>query len=169
MKNIEIRETLPEDAEKVIAYIKKIGGETDYLTFGEEGLPITLEEEKEYLRQVQADRGSVYYSAWRGEKMIGAGSLSGLLRRMSHRGEAAVSVIKDEWNQGIGSMLLEKLIAYARENEIEFLDLTVRRDHASAIRLYEKCGFQRVGTIPAYFKIEDRYYDAVAMYLDLRG
>ena len=38
MSDIVIRELQPEDAEKLIAYIKRIGGETDNLTFGAAGI-----------------------------------------------------------------------------------------------------------------------------------
>lgn len=169
MNNFEIRETLPEDAEKIIEYLKKIGGETDNLTFGKEGLPVTAEQEKEYLQQTHDSGQSVRYSVWKDEEIIGDGSLSGLPRRMSHRAELGLTVIKSAWNQGIGSMLLDKLIAYARQNGIEIIDLKVRSDNAAAIHLYEKFGFKRIGTVPAYFKIGKRYFDVEAMYLDLRG
>ena len=43
MEHITIRELTPEDAQKMIAFLKQIGAETDYLTFGEEGLPVTIE------------------------------------------------------------------------------------------------------------------------------
>ena len=37
-----IEPTRPEDAAAVLAYVKQIGGETDNLTFGPEGLPLTV-------------------------------------------------------------------------------------------------------------------------------
>ena len=43
MEHIEIREMMLEDAEELIACMKKTGGETDNLTFGEEGLPVTID------------------------------------------------------------------------------------------------------------------------------
>ncbi|MCI9342796.1 MAG: GNAT family N-acetyltransferase [Lachnospiraceae bacterium] len=168
MDNIEIRELLPEDAEQMIEYLKKIGGETDNLTFGKEGLPITVEQEKEFLRQARESKQSVHYGAWKNGQIIGHGNLSGFPRRMSHRAEMSLAVMKSEWNQGIGSMLVEKLIHYARQNEIEIIQLEVRSDNTGAIHLYEKHGFQRIGTIPAYFKMENAYFDFDMMCLDLR-
>ncbi len=168
MDNIEIRELLPEDAEQMIEYLKKIGGETDNLTFGKEGLPITVEQEKEFLRQARESKQSVHYGAWKNGQIIGHGNLSGFPRRMSHRAEMSLAVMKSEWNQGIGSMLVEKLIEYARQNEIEIIQLEVRSDNTGAIHLYEKHGFQRIGTIPAYFKMENAYFDFDMMCLDLR-
>ena len=168
MDNIEIRELLPEDAEQMIEYLEKIGGETDNLTFGKEGLPITVEQEKEFLRQARESKQSVHYGAWKNGQIIGHGNLSGFPRRMSHRAEMSLAVMKSEWNQGIGSMLVEKLIHYARQNEIEIIQLEVRSDNTGAIHLYEKHGFQRIGTIPAYFKMENAYFDFDMMCLDLR-
>lgn len=168
MDNIEIRELLPEDAEQMIEYLKKIGGETDNLTFGKEGLPITVEQEKEFLRQAHESKQSVHYGAWKNGQIIGHSNLSGFPRRMSHRAEMSLAVMKSEWNQGIGSMLVEKLIHYARQNEIEIIQLEVRSDNTGAIHLYEKHGFQRIGTIPAYFKMENAYFDFDMMCLDLR-
>lgn len=160
---------MPEDAEKLIAYLKKVGAETDNLTFGKEGLSVTVEQEKAYLTQVHEEQRSVHYSVWKEGELIADGSLSGLPRRMSHYAELGLSVIKAQWNQGIGGRLLDELIAYARQASIEIIRLEVRSDNAGAIHLYEKYGFKRVGMIPGYFKINDTYVDFVMMCLDLRG
>ena len=168
MEHIEIRETAAEDAGEVIEYLKRIGGESDNLTFGKEGLPVTIEQEQAYLRQVHDAERSVHYGVWKDGELIGDGSLSGFPRRMSHCAELGMSVAKAEWNKGIGSMILEKLIAYARGNGIELIILEVRSDNAGAIHLYEKYGFKHAGTTPAYFKIGNEYFDIEKMSLDLR-
>lgn len=159
MQEIEIREILQADAEQTLNFFRKTGEESDNLTFGGEGLPITFSAEQEYLQSVYEDAHSVMIGAFAGGKLIGCGSLSGLPRRMSHRAELGLVVRKECWNQGIGSRLLEALVAYAREHAIELINLDVRSDNASAIHLYKKYGFQKTGSYPAYFKIGDRYYD----------
>jgi ribosomal protein S18 acetylase RimI-like enzyme len=88
---------------------------------------------------------------------------------MSHRAELGITVIRDEWNKGIGSILMEKLIEFAKDAGIEILNLEVRADNTNAVHLYEKYGFRHIGTSPAYFKIGDEYVDFEIMYLDLRG
>ena len=47
-------------------------------------------------------------------------------------------------NQGIGSRLLEKLIEVAKETEFDVLSLEVNEKNVSAIKLYEKYGFEIV-------------------------
>ena len=168
MEKVEIRETMPGDAGKAIEYMKRIGGETDNLTFGREGLPLTVEQEAAYLQQVHDDVRSVHYSVWKNGEMIGDGSITGSPRRTSHYAEMGLSVVRAEWNKGIGGMIVNKLIEYARQNGIEIVKLEVRSDNMGAIHLYEKYGFQRVGTLPAYFKIGDEYFDFEIMCLDLR-
>ena len=168
MSDYIIRELQPEDAEKLIAYVKRIGGESDNLTFGPEGFPVTVEQEKAMLAFKMNDPRSVMYGVWNGDELIADGSLDALPRRMSHRAELGLTVIKEMWNKGIGGMLLEKLIDFAGKAGIEIINLEVRSDNAAAIHLYEKYGFKRIGTSPAYFKIGDQYFDFEIMYLDLR-
>ena len=168
MDDIIIREARPEDGEKMLAYLKQIGGETDNLTFGPEGLPLTLEEEQAYIRRVQEDPRSVMYCAWRGEELVGDASLSSLARRMSHRGKIGISVVKSAWHQGVGTRLMEALIRYARAAGLEILNLEVRKDNERAIGLYRKFGFRSIGTFPHYLKVNGVYGDVELMYLDLR-
>jgi RimJ/RimL family protein N-acetyltransferase len=100
MSEIIIRENLETDAEQVLAFLCQIGAESDNLSFGKEGLPITVKAEREYLSSVQQDPHSVSIGAFDGKKMIGNGSLSGMPRRMSHRAELGLSVLKEYWNKG---------------------------------------------------------------------
>ena len=168
MNGLIIRELTTDDAEQLIAYTKQIGGESDNLTFGADGFPVTAEKERGILQSMTDDPHSVMLGVWRGDDLIADGSLNGLPRRMSHRAELGITVKKAHWNQGIGSMLMERLIQYAKENGIELIYLEVREDNIAAIHLYEKFGFRQTGTLPAYFKIGNEYFDFWSMCLDLR-
>ena len=168
MKAIEIREARAEDAKALLTYLRRIGGESDNLTFDNQGLPFTEEEESRFLESVHRDPKSIQLIALRNGSIIADGSISGFQRRMSHRANLGISVVREEWNHGIGSMLMERLIDFSRNSGIELINLEVRADNDSAIHLYEKYGFRSIGTSPAYFKIGDRYFDFELMVLDLR-
>ena len=114
------------------------------------------------------DERSCSFFAWRDGRIIGDVSLSGLPRRMNHRAELGLTVLKSEWNKGLGSRLLKMAIEYAKSNGIEIINLEVRSDNFRAIYVYEKFGFRKIGTSPAYFKTGDSYIDFDIMYLDLR-
>ncbi|MBQ3010574.1 MAG: hypothetical protein IJD81_05245 [Oscillospiraceae bacterium] len=95
--NVLIEKAVPADAEAILAYLKRVGGETDNLTFGREGLPFTVKAETEYLSDM--------------------------------------------------------------ENSC---------DNVAAIHLYEKFGFKKIGTHPAFFKMEGEYVPFDYMVLELK-
>ncbi len=168
MEEFKIREARLEDAQQLLEYMKTIGGETENLTFGAEGLPITVEQEGKFLESVHNSPTSLHLIVCKDGEIIADGGLTGLPRRMSHRAEVGLSVKKAYWNCGVGSMILKELIEYAKKNGIELLNLEVRSDNLRAIHLYEKFGFRKIGTSPAFFKVNGAYTDFELMYLDLR-
>lgn len=52
-----------------------------------------------------------------------------------------VAVYKEFRGMGIGKMLLDEMIEFAKNNDAEFISLEVRISNAVAISLYEKMGF----------------------------
>jgi len=62
-------------------------------------------------------------------------------------------------NEGIGALLMEKMIEEAGDEAMYFLE--VRSSNQSAIRLYEKYGFAEVGLRKNYYK--DPTEDALIM------
>lgn len=166
---IVIMEGRPEDAAAVIAFTKKAGSETNNLTFGAEGLEVTPEQEALFLQQMSENLRAVFLCAWKDGKLVGTGFISGMTKRMKHRARLAISVLKSEWNKGVGSMLMEKMIEFAKETGAEIIELEVRSDNKRAIHLYEKYGFRRIGTFPGFFKIDGEYIDFELMCLDMRA
>lgn len=166
--DIVIERAAPEDAEEILAYLRTVGGETDNLSFGSEGLPFTVEEEREFL-QMQNTMHSAMFVAKRNGRIVGDASFSGTLRdRMRHRGSLSIAVLKAEWGKGIGAMLLEQIIAFARDTaHAEIISLEVRSDNERAIRLYQKFGFEKIGCFKGFFKINGQYVDFDLMNLYL--
>ena len=101
-------------------------------------------------------------------KIVGSSSLARLSGRMSHRGEIAVTVLKQYWNRGIGRQLMQKVIDFATENAFEVIDLQVRSDNIAAIHLYEKMGFKKMGSHPSFFKIKGEKISFDYMYLTIQ-
>jgi ribosomal-protein-alanine N-acetyltransferase len=63
--------------------------------------------------------------------------------------------------QGIGRMLVDTILAWARELGASEIRLEVRESNAPALRLYEACGFVVAGRRPGYYA--DPAEDAVLM------
>ena len=91
--------------------------------------------------------------------IIGDASLERMPRRMSHRGEFGIAVRKVWWGCGVASALMKEILKFAEANGFEQLNLEVRSDNARAIRLYEKFGFRKLCTFPAFFKINGQDID----------
>ena len=158
----------PEDAAALLEYLKIIGGETANLSFGPEGVPLSVEEEAAYLRRQVDSPDCIQVFAVLDGQIIGTASLGRMPRRMRHRGEFGISLKKAWWGCGAASALAEAILAFARENGFEQLNLEVRGDNARAIRLYEKLGFRKLCTFPAFFKIGGKPVDFDLMNLEIR-
>ncbi|MDD2955865.1 MAG: ribosomal protein S18-alanine N-acetyltransferase [Oscillospiraceae bacterium] len=72
--------------------------------------------------------------------------------------------VKEEFRgRGVGSSLLEALVAYAREREMAFLTLEVRQSNEKARRLYARYGFEEQGLRRGFYTHPEE--DAVIMTL----
>lgn len=165
--NIIIEKASTKDAEAILEYLKQIGSETDNLTFGAEGLPFTIEEETRHIKQLENSANDVMFVAKDNDRIIGDATLNRLPRRMKHRGDLGISVLRKYWNNGIGSQLLREIINFAKESSFEVIDLQVRSDNVAAIHLYEKFGFQKIGTHKSFFKIAKEEISFDYMYLKI--
>ena len=165
----EIVRARREDAAALLEYLRIIGGETENLSFGPEGVPLSVEAEAAYLGMQAGSADNVQYLAKVDGEIIGTASLMRARGRMRHRGEFGVSLKKAWWGCGAGSALTEAVLAFARANDFEQLNLEVRSDNARAIRLYEKYGFRKLCVFPAFFKINGQAIDFDLMNLDLNA
>ena len=167
--NIQITKATPGDARELLDVLKIIGSETDNLTFGPEGHPTSLEDEEKYFASLQFSTSSAFFIVRKEGKIIGSASFRGFERaRLRHRAEIGISVLKAEWGQGIGSMLMETLINFAKNTaHVEIISLEVNSENKRAIHLYEKYGFRKIGCYEKFFKIGDRYLDFDLMNLYL--
>ena len=63
-----------------------------------------------------------------------------------------VGVRREYRRRGVADILLDTLDRCAEELDLSFMTLEVRESNASAIALYEKHGYGRVGVRPAYYR-----------------
>lgn len=143
MMTITIEKAKASDAHEVLEYLKKIGGETDNLTFGAEGSPFSVEDEAKYIESLQNSTSCAMFVAKCNGQIVGDASFNSSPReRLKHRGELGLSVLKDYWGKGIGSKLIEAVMDFAKNTTgCEIIHLSVRSDNKRAIGLYKKYGF----------------------------
>ena len=151
----EIRRATASDAEKILEYCKIIGGESDNLTFGAEGVSITVDKEKEYLDSILHSDKQLYLVAVDNGEIVGTAVFASFTKpRLAHRAEISLSVKKAMWGNHIGTRFMEKILDFAKNTaKTEIISLEVRSDNKRAIALYKKFGFETVGTFPGFMKI----------------
>ena len=137
MSAYRIRPVGPDDAVAMLAFCRAVGAESDNLSFGAEGLPFSVEQERAALASFAADPREINLVAVDGGEIIGNCHVAPLKRRFVHRAELSVCVRRPRWRQGIGR----------------------------AIALYRSFGFEEIGFFRRFGKIGGAYYDALLMNL----
>jgi ribosomal-protein-alanine N-acetyltransferase len=99
-----------------------------------------------------------------------AGAVIGYAGLLAAGGQAdvlTIAVSTARWGQGIGSQLLEELLAEAARRGCTEVFLEVRADNLRAQRLYQWWGFAEVGLRRGYYQPSGT--DAIVMRRDLAG
>lgn len=85
--------------------------------------------------------------------------------RCGHICNASYCVDKGFANKGIGSCLVEDSLRVAKEMGFRIMQFNaVVQENASAIHLYEKEGFRRLGMIPGGFRAKDGEYHTIILF-----
>jgi len=164
-----IRQAQPQDAAALLDYIEAVSAESDFLTFAPGEFTLSVAAEAEVLRHyAEADNQLSLLGLVEGA-VAAVAILSASTRvRIRHSGELAMSVRRQYWGQGIGSLMLDTLIGWARATRIiTKINLRVRADNERAIRLYERKGFAREGTLRREMRVDERYFDNYCFGLEL--
>ena len=85
--NITYREAEPSDAGKFLEYSKIVGTESDNLTFGAEGLPFSISQTADYIRNLSGNPEGVMILAFDEGELVGSGVVSSVSgrARFAHR------------------------------------------------------------------------------------
>lgn len=158
-----------DDVQKIIDYLMKIGGESDFLTFGKGEINLTIEEEEKIIEQCKESNNSLFIIAEIDGIVVSTLNYRGGKRkRIAHTGEFGISVLKDYWGLGIASRMMEYMIDWAKKSEVvRKINLRVRHDNVKAMKLYKKFGFVEEGRITRDFFIKGKFYDSICMGLEI--
>lgn len=145
-----------EDAEKMLNYIKKSCGETEFLARYPEEWNITVEQEEAWVNRLRSSPDTLGITCYVNGVVAGNCEISfrgGM--KTSHRATVAIAILKDFWNLGIGSAMFEELIAAAQKRGTGIMELEFMEGNERAKHLYEKFGFRVVAEIPNAFRLKD--------------
>ncbi len=119
--------------------------------------------------------GTFLLGAWANGDLIGVIGLERQsLHKLRHSAELnSMLVLPKATGRGVGLMLVNAAIAEARRAMgLEQITLRVSTSSESAVRLYERAGFQACGVLPHAIKLvtprgQTRYFDKLTMVLIL--
>lgn len=152
-----------QDAEAIIKYLNKVGDETDFLTFGAGEFWLTIEEERECIKNLQQSGKGVMMIAKSEGIIIAQGLCVSKEKRSAHVFELSITVAKNFWGNGIGTEMIRKMEEAVGDLGAEKITLSVCSANDRAIRLYQKLGYQEEGLLKKDHKIGNEYHDTIIM------
>ncbi len=156
-----IRSLSKADAEMATSYVNAMYADSPYLSRYPEEWTITAKDEAKFIESVAQDEKRLMLAAFYKGKLVGLGDFgsigSGI--KIAHRCILGISVASNMQGKGVGSLLLKTLLFKAKEIGFEQMELEVVAGNQRAIALYEKFGFETVGTLPHGFRYKEGYYE----------
>ena len=134
-RHCTVRSVEPEDAPLMLQYMKIMLGETPFLLRSPEEFDYTEEEEAAVLAGRKNNPRSLMLIVESEGRIIASADVCphGSKKRVLHRAELGISVLKDYWRRGIGSAMMERLIAFAQRSGYEQIELTVESKTAGPL------------------------------------
>jgi len=168
-RTLVIREALPEDAGALLRYLEAVSGESDFLTFGPGEFELTQAQEEVHLRRVREALDQLYIIGTIDAAIVALLSFTpGHRARVRHSGEFAISVGQSYWGRGVGGLMLDALLEWARAvGTVRKIALRVRTDNLRGIALYRRKGFVTEGTLRGEICVRGEYFDLLYMGLQL--
>jgi RimJ/RimL family protein N-acetyltransferase len=170
-RTFTIRRPEESDAESIINYSKILFASTDQVLTTSEEYTITVEHEKIWINNANQNPNAITLIAELNNQMIGLlFFVPNTKKKNAHTGEFGVSVHPDFQGLGIGRILIEALLKWARDNvNIEKVFLNVFATNQKALKLYKDFGFIEEGRhIKAIKQLSGEYVDVLQMYVETK-
>ncbi|WP_391557801.1 GNAT family N-acetyltransferase, partial [Robertmurraya sp.] len=160
-----IRSAVERDAETLSELRLQIDGETEYMDRERGEGFIDIAGFEQLIKSDSESGRSIFLVAVVDGRIVGYSRCEGSnLKRLSHKVEFGICVLKDFWGYGIGRNLLKESITWADFNGVKKMNLYVLEINTKAIQLYEKFGFTVEGVLKNDKLLSDgKYYNTIVM------
>lgn len=158
-----------DDAQQLADHANKVFAETKFLSVGPEDGRKTAEHEIKWIESVDKAERSLIITGKINNQIVAIGNLSAKSnQRFQHRCSLGISIQKDFWGKGIGTIIMKLLLDYAKKLDFEIAELSVVKDNVAAYHLYKKLGFEEYGIFKKALRYQDgTYADLIYMIKEL--
>ena len=144
------------DADAMIAYLRTIVSETEYILWSPQEPFPTVEREIAYIESlVNSPQALCLLADVEGEVAGNCQISFNAKQKIAHRSSIAIALKRKFWGLGIGSALLRELLDEAERRGVRQTELDVVAENVRARALYEKMGFETVAVLPAAIRFTD--------------
>jgi RimJ/RimL family protein N-acetyltransferase len=158
-----VRRAIPGDAHALVELAESVGREDGRWILGT-GPWRSVSDERRYLRTIDRHPDAAVFVAEDGTRIVGRLSLSRDPHPASrHVADLGLMVAESHRRQGVGTMLLDRAVTWARESNVRKLELHVFPWNEPALALYESFGFEREGFRRRHYERGGELVDAVLM------
>ncbi|MEO2077077.1 MAG: GNAT family N-acetyltransferase [Bacillus sp. (in: firmicutes)] len=161
---MNIREAGVTDAENLVALIKQVENESEFMLMEQDERQVTPEQLRNRITSFQKSGNSTLFVAEVENRLIGyMFALGGTARRNQHAVYIVIGILKDYRGKGVGTLLFKNLEEWASERNIRRLELTAVTRNTAGVALYQKMGFKVEGTKKDSLLIAGEYVDEYYM------
>lgn len=148
------------DAENMLSYLRQTSGETPFMARYEDEVTMTADEESTFLSAIIDDPKAAMIAAFIDGRLVANVGLSRVANRekYAHRAELGISIKRDFWGLGLGTVMMSAAIDAAKAMGYEQLELEVVTENLRAVTLYQRYEFETFGTRERSFKFRDGSY-----------
>lgn len=161
-----LRSLKEDDVDKFIEYLKTTSNETHFMARYPEEVNTDINEQINFITNILESDKDILISAFINDELVGSTGLTCVKNhiKIKHRATLGISIKKDHWNKGIGSILIKEALNQGINMGYKQIELGVFSDNIKAKSLYEKNGFEVWGKIKNAFKLKDgTCYDEIIM------
>jgi len=167
---ILIREAVIQDAADFIRCVKSYIADGEYMVMEPAEFAPDNAQGREFIHNLVDSENSILLVATHNDRIVGNLDITGGQRiRLRHTGLVGMGMLKEYRDKGLGSILLEAGIEWAKKNHLlEKLWLQVLAGNTPAVNIYRKMGFTEEGRQKNFVRAaEGVYYDNILMSLML--
>jgi RimJ/RimL family protein N-acetyltransferase len=152
------------DASNLLALRNSLFEETDTMLFEPGEFKDTPQDEANRIERLNQGANSRCLVAVSDGQLIGFLNAMGTpVNRLRHSTTLALGVRRANWSNGVGSALINEVLAWSRSCGLRRIELTVLTSNSRAVELYRRAGFEIEGTRRSSLLVGGSYVDEYLM------